>query len=304
MFRSVSIALGLLLMLQGQASRPASGQARGPAPESLSGMPPAVAPTPVPIAGFDVVGLRSAGVGGATIGAYLKRPAAAGPRPVVIGLHGCGGLVTRLGGLQAREDDWTQRLVELGYAVLLPDSFNARGYRQICTLKERERQIRPGDRVEDVAAAITWLAEQDWVDSSKIALIGWSHGGSSVLWSIRRKALGTPQVTLKTAIAFYPGCRVPAESTTWAPRIPLTILIGAADDWTPSEPCRVLAANHPITLVEYPGAVHGFDAPNLALRTRTDVGLKKDGRAKVGTDPKARAAAIELVQRILADAFK
>ena len=82
------------------------------------------------------------------------------------------------------------------------------------------------------------------------------------------------------------------------------MVLGDADDWTPPEPCRVLAANHPIRLVEYPGAVHGFDSPNLTLRTRTDVGLKADGRAKVGTDPKARAAAIELVQNILANAFK
>ena len=59
-----------------------------------------------------------------------------------------------------------------------------------------------------------------------------------------------------------------------------------------------------ITLIEYPGAVHGFDAPDTPLRTRTDVGLTANGRAKVGTDLKARAAAIGEVTRILAEAFK
>ena len=100
---------------------------------------------------------------------------------------------------------------------------------------------------------------------------------------------------------------MPYRTDTWAPGVPLTILMGDADDWTPPDTCRALVQRHPqIRYVEYPGAVHGFDAPSTPLRTLTDVGisLKGDGRAKIGTDPKARAAAIDEVMGLLSDAFK
>lgn len=244
------------------------------------------------------------GSGETSIAAFLKRPNGTnGPWPVVVGLHGCGGLITRTGTIQKRETDWAERWSAAGYAVLFPDSFNPRGFREICTLTSEKRSIRPADRARDAAATIAWASRQPWADSKRIALIGWSHGASSVLWAVRSSK--SEPLPVRTAVAFYPGCRPMAESKAWAPGNPLTILIGDADDWTLPEHCRALAMQHAsITLIEYPGAVHGFDAPDTPLRTRTDVGLTANGRAKVGTDLKARAAAIGEVTRILAEAFK
>lgn len=262
--------------------------------------PPAEAP-----GAFESVTFKVDGALAATLDGRLRRPAGPGPFPAVVALHGCGGLLNAKGRIAARETDWAERLVAQGYAVLLPDSFNPRGYRQICNLKAADRPIRPRDRAKDAAAAIAWLEKQPFVDAKRIALMGWSHGGSSVLWTVAKDG-PIDAARFKVAVAFYPGCRVPAQSRTWAPRTPLTVLIGDADDWTPPEPCRMLKSNHPgIALVEYPGAVHGFDAPNAPLRTRTGVGLsaRGDGRVKVGTDPKARAAAIIAVDRILREAF-
>jgi hypothetical protein len=81
--------------------------------------------------------------------------------------------------------------------------------------------------------------------------------------------------------------------------------MGDTDNWTPPDPCRELAVAHSIPLIEYPGAVHGFDAPNTRRRTRTGVGLSAngDGNVEIGTDPKARAAAIGVVTDMLAKAF-
>ncbi len=266
----------------------------------LLGAGPAVAQT---AAATEVVAFQSSGPRGALIKGYLRRPAGIAKAPLVVALHGCGGLLNRRGEMGERDRDWADRFVAAGYAVLHPDSFNSRGFREICTLKMGERNVRPRDRAEDAAAAVTWAAGQPFIDPARIAVLGWSHGGSSTLWTADKS--GTAAARVKTAIAFYPGCRVPLESATWTPGTPLTILIGDADDWTRPEPCRALVKRHPtIGYVEYPGAVHGFDAPNSPLRTRTDVGSTGDGRAKVGTDPKARAAAIAEVMRLLGDAFK
>ncbi len=82
--------------------------------------------------------------------------------------------------------------------------------------------------------------------------------------------------------------------------------MGSADDWTPPAPCRLLAERGAVRLVEYPGAVHGFDAPNMPRRTRTGVAYsaRGDGKVESGTDPKARAAAIDEVMSILKAAFR
>jgi dienelactone hydrolase len=135
--------------------------------------------------------------------------------------------------------------------VLFPDSFTARGLRQICTV--HDRNSFPKDRADDVAAAVEWLAKRPYIDSERLAMIGWSHGAMTTLWAVRQGFMAdAPQ--LKVAIAFYPGCRQIAKIEDWHPRVPLTILIGAADDWTQPGPCRDLAQRAGFAFIEYPGA--------------------------------------------------
>lgn len=232
--------------------------------------------------------------------AQLLRPAGQGPFPTVVALHGCGGLFNRSGELARREADWADRLLGAGYAVLFPDSFTARGLRQICT--EEDRRIFPEDRADDVAAAVEWLVRQPHVDSARLALMGWSHGAMTVLWVVRPGFM-TSGPQFKTAIAFYPGCRRIAREPGWRPRLPLTLLVGGADDWTDPGPCRDLARRAGFPLIEYPGAYHGFDAPASKVRLRTGLGRVKGGAAHVGTDPAARADAITKVMDMLATAI-
>ncbi len=261
---------------------------------------------PGPIADLEVVELQAMGEVAATIKAYVKRPqqTPSGAKvPAVIAVHGCNGLFKKSGDLGDRERDWLARLNAAGYAVVYPDSFNPRGFPEVCTIPTKDRRIIPRQRAQDIAATLTWLRTQPGIDAGRIALIGWSHGGTTTLWSATRNF--SVAAGLKVAIAFYPGCTALAASPTWAPGTQLTILIGAADDWTPVAPCRTLVARHPdVRMIEYPGAVHGFDAPNSPLRTRTGLGATPSGTAKIGTDPKARAASIDEVMRTLTAAFK
>lgn len=99
---------------------------------------------------------------------------------------------------------------------------------------------------------------------------------------------------------------MPEQSRAWSPRLVPHVLIGSADDWTPPEPCRKLAERGAVRLIEYAGALHGFDAPNTPRRTRSGVAYsaRGDGIVEFGTDPKARAAAIKEVMIILSEALR
>jgi dienelactone hydrolase len=235
--------------------------------------------------------------------------------PAIIALHGCGGLFRPNGELTRLTRDWAERWVRAGYVVVFPDSFGSRGLGPQCTVVDRK--IVPRHRADDVNAVALWLARQPFVDARRMALVGWSNGGSTVLSALRPngqpvgvdptlKSGSEPGIEFKTAIAFYPGCRGFLAATTWVPRVPLTILIGSIDDWTPAEPCVALQSRANVRTIVYPDAYHGFDAPDVAVRVRT--GLKYsvggDGLAHVGTNPVARAAAIDEVMARLAMALK
>jgi dienelactone hydrolase len=236
--------------------------------------------------------------------AYLAKPASANiPTAAIVGLHGCSGVVGPAGKILPIYLDWAERWVAAGYAVIFPDSFGSRGIGPQCTVKER--QILPRDRAADAATAARWLQSQATIDPKRLALVGWSHGGSSTLWTVRPEAaIGAND--FKAAIAFYPGCSVLAKQRGWQSRLPLTILMGAADDWTPAVPCRGLGTRPNVRYVEYPDAYHAFDHPNLPVRVRTGLTFtaKGDGIAHIGTNSAARAAAISDVERILAAALK
>ena len=248
--------------------------------------------------------------GPATLHGVLYRPAGATkPTPAIIALHGCGGSTRSDGRPLSRTTDWTERWLAAGYAVLWPDSFGSRGLGPQC--ETRKRTVYPHQRAQDAQAAAKWLTAQPGIDAQRIALVGWSNGGSTVLHAIRTGG-PAPIPDFRTAIAFYPGCRAPLEralreeGAPWAARLPLTILIGGADDWTPPDSCREIGKGTSVRYIEYEGAFHGFDSPNSPVRVRRNLAFTADGSgtARQGTDPKARAAAIGEVTAILAAAFK
>lgn len=247
----------------------------------MAAAPAAAAPVEVP-ALPDAPGLR-----------LLWQPTTqSGRRPVVVALHGCGGLTTR-GRLDARYVDYATRWNAAGWHVLLPDSFSARGTTSICREARAERSITVATRRSDVNRALQWLARQPEVDARRIALVGWSNGGSTVLRTIERPDWSTAPVA---AIALYPSCARAQRSGEFAAAVPLLLLVGALDDWTPPQPCVELAriaarppAAAPVELVVHDGSYHGFDDAR-PLRRRTDIrsGVDPAG-VHVGGNPAARA---------------
>lgn len=233
---------------------------------------------------------------GSLITGYMMVPSGSGPFPAVVALHGCGGPLNRKKTrLSSRHRDWGKRLVKWGYVALFPDSFGSRGYGSLCRVKKRK--VKHRHRMRDAQGALKWLQKQRFIDGDSVSVLGWSNGGSTVL----RLAFSKRGKGFRKAISFYPGCRSLSKRKKKKMRVPLHILMGREDDWTPPEPCEVLVKKRGGELILYDGAHHGFDTPNRPLKMRRGMAYSKNGDGIVhsGTHEPSRQRAIKDVRRIL-----
>jgi dienelactone hydrolase len=243
--------------------------------------------------------------GNETLRAELYKPDGDGPFPTVIALHGCGGLSGHSEPVLPRYRDWAEQLVKDGRAVLLPDSFGSRGLGPQCRVPERYVRARR-ERVADIMAARQWLMQQNWSAHDRISLIGWASGASALLWAVRPQLRwrGT-EPDFRSAIAFYPDCRISA-GLGWSARVPTLLLIGGKDDVSSPPACRQMIegarGRSALTrIVVYPSAYHDFDRANLplhALSDSSDAAVPEHGH--LGTDAEARADSQKLVADWLA----
>jgi dienelactone hydrolase len=211
---------------------------------------------------------------------YLPQTA---PTAAVIVLHGCDGV-----GPHYRE--WAGRVGQWGYAALLIDSFNPRGFTQVCN---RGELVPPERQAADAFAGAAYLRARPDLHIQRVGVIGFSHGGwavlKAVLAGIVRPATQPP---FAAAVAYYPGCdppQSPLETDT-------LILIGSADDWTAAARCERWRATadpngHTLAMTVYPGAFHAFDTPAPP---------HDYAGHHVGQDPAARAASIAATQAFFA----
>jgi dienelactone hydrolase len=216
---------------------------------------------------------------GLALPAKLVRPKwskPVGDKPAMLVLHGSGGLLKMLKGksdkpcsdeMENQFTEWSDRLARLGYTVLLPSSYSARGFcdkhkdaaRMPKTFDDKPEQIV--SRLYDVDASARYLCDQPGVDCERMGVLGFSQGGTMVMlalhWQIEealayfRKHLakdfdievpevkpGRPEFTM--GIAYYPGCGfdgvVPLTTNKggevhdkFSPTAPLTILHGSND---------------------------------------------------------------------------
>jgi dienelactone hydrolase len=224
--------------------------------------------------------------GGLTLTGRLKRPAGGGPFPAIVLLHGCGGMQGQ------RDQLWAERLSGWGYVTLQVDSFRPRGLSSVCTYSGKDAAEIIGKRIDDAFDAKRYLAGMPFVDRSRIAVMGWSHGGRITLETAYRKT----EDPFRAAVAFYPSCRRPLTGLN----APLLILIGEKDDWTPAARCVAAMPKAPnpaasdVVLKVYPGAYHGFDRPGNSTDVRGATGMHH-----LEYEPEAEADAIIRVKAFL-----
>jgi dienelactone hydrolase len=174
-----------------------------------------------------------------------------GPYPAVVVLHGCGGFSSHSARIADQLGAW-------GYVALTVDSLGPRGIASRCGGGGL-------DQAFDAYAALRYLSQLDFVDPARVAVLGQSIGGHSALYAVDRDlAAQYFEERFRAAIAYYPGCGIPAAAMTAA----TLVLIGKEDDWTPAQRCREMVEHSrpdgaPIDLSVYPGAYHAFDVAEL-----------------------------------------
>jgi len=238
-----------------------------------------------------------------TLVGYLFLPAARQGRvPAVVMMHGRAGPYSSLANgiydantLSKRHKAWGELWAAQGYVALLVDGFGPRGYP--AGFPRHSYDSRPEELNEvtvrplDAYGALAWLRTRADVDGARIALQGWSNGGSATLAALAAGS-GFAPASLKgfaAALAFYPACGLKdAFVAGYRPYAPVHVFMGTADEEVSPKRCETFVASSrqqggDIAITLYPDATHGFDDPG-AKRQRVEA------NAEATEDAIARAA--------------
>ncbi|MDP3739015.1 MAG: dienelactone hydrolase family protein [Hyphomonadaceae bacterium] len=259
-------------------------------------------------------------IGALLSGSQLILPEGEGPFPVVIQMHGCGGVKK----LQGR---WAPVARDAGWAVLILDSYAHRkintlqAYATVCT----GMRLWGRERAGDLYAAMEWVRQQNWADHDRIVAAGWSHGGWTVLDAMAlapgaemesaTRLTGLPEEPLKGLVGAFviypftgPGALAPSRGVRVD--VPIKALVGTADVVVGNTSveralARMKMPTAPVEIVMMQGATHAFDEIEAQdMRVRYDPVLteqaqqmyagflKKVGalKSKIGAEPSAKSA--------------
>jgi dienelactone hydrolase len=239
----------------------------------------------------------------------LYKPDGRGPFPALVLLHGCQGVVRQT-------QTWAHWLRERGYVALVTDSFGPRHDPADC--KGGDDSGPSTARFDDAMGALRYLQAQPFVIPDRVASLGWSQGGlfamsvvnGPTLERARARGVTLPRAGYAAAIAMYPGgCEAYVKELVIRP---LLLLIGGADNWTPPQYCREMAAamkarGADVTLVEYPGAYHYFDVVGQKKEVLKDIEQPYTPGTfgvTVAYDPAAAADASRRVEDFLSRTLK
>ena len=184
--------------------------------------------------------------------------------PAVLLLHGCSRLEQEQKPSYERTMKMASLLQEMGYGVLMLDLQGPKGKRKGCAGKNNQKNI--GLRANDAQIAIAWLKARNEIDASKIAVIGWSQGATTVLSLMNRKSPG-----VKSAVAFYPNCQLFLGRDNYRVAAPTLLLVGEEGQRSAAQSCRELSDKTGQDLfhqVSYPDAEHDFADADVSRKKK------------------------------------
>lgn len=207
--------------------------------------------------------------------------------PAVVLVHGSGGIYS------AELDYWPKQFNAAGIAVFTLDMFSPRG---VQSTAEDQSQVPFTADVADAFSALGVVATHPRIDRQRIAIMGFSRGGTATLRASVEKIIAAQKLPdglrFAAVIPTYAGgCagvfRLVAKPGVFS-KAPMLFIHGDADDYAPIGPCQDYAdkigrAGTPVEFVVIEGAQHKFDADDLkrynlrgATRTKADCPLEID----------------------------
>jgi len=197
----------------------------------------------------------------AKITGELRLPASKDKLPVVLLVHGSGGVGKNI-------NFWVPVLNQLGIATLVIDSFTGRG--GVNTIADQS-QVSNYAMVYDSYLALELLSKHQRIDPDRIAIMGFSKGAVAALYSsmTRFQEFYAPNGAKFAAhLAFYAPCNTTHIDDTKVGKAWVRIFHGVADDYVLIGPCRdyidrLKTAGADAGIFEYAGAHHSFDNPTI-----------------------------------------
>ncbi|MBL6649522.1 MAG: dienelactone hydrolase family protein [Flavobacteriaceae bacterium] len=173
--------------------------------------------------------------------------------PLVIGVAGSEGW-------RDHHYDYLKMYQKSGFATFELNSFKSRN---IESTVGTQNEVTVAAIVVDAYNALETLSKHPLIIKEKISITGWSLGGGVTLfsaWNPIKETLGN-NVQFASHLAFYPPCFFDFENLDFSD-VPIHILIGEIDDWTPAKPCEEFVDKldrKNINITVYKDSHHGFD---------------------------------------------
>jgi dienelactone hydrolase len=200
-----------------------------------------------------------------TVAGELRVAQGAGRLPVVVMMHGSGGI-------NGTSEAWVHQFNSMGISTFVIDGFSGRG---ITATSTNQALLGRLNLIVDIYHALDILAQHPRVDPNRIVLMGFSRGGQAALYASEsrfQKLWNKSGLQFAAYIPFYPDCSTTYVDDTDVVDRPIRIFHGTPDDYNPVASCkafvgRLKEAKRDVALTEYPDSPHGFDAGLLGLNT-------------------------------------
>ncbi len=201
--------------------------------------------------------------GAVNIVGHLFLPQGSGKVPVVLLMHGSGGIYNAMLGY------WPKLLNAQGIAVFSLDRFGPWGVK---STTDDQSQVPFAADVADAFAALRLLASHPRIDAQRIAIMGFSRGGIASWRTAVERIIAAQQLPDGLRFAahiqlYSAGCsgifRLIVKPGIFS-KAPELWIHGDADDYTPIGACRdyskrISEAGTPVEFMSLPGVYHKFD---------------------------------------------
>jgi dienelactone hydrolase len=187
------------------------------------------------------------GAPGLPLKATLTKPEGEGPFPAIVMFPNGGGWPDTPRHWRERFNTWGYVTLEIGEENKVPD------------------YMEPPTMVLDAIGALNYLQEIPYVDSNRVAVMGWDQGAETALWAIDALTWASKvNDRFVAAVAIYPPCDLFSASQFFSPSL---IISPELSDFAKPSRCERFVKNVPPDLnvpilKVIPGAYHWFDLPH------------------------------------------